>query len=87
MYKILFHKKTKKDIKKLKTVNLDNQARNLINKIRINPFCNQPPYEKLKGNLAGLYSRRINIKHRLVYDVDNENKKIRILSMWSHYGE
>lgn len=83
MYKIVYTKKACKDIPKLKTVNLDNKAKKLIDIIRENPFQNPPPYEKLVGDMVGLYSRRINKQHRLVYEIiDNY---IKIISMWTHY--
>ena len=87
MYKILYSKLALKDAKKLSSVHLDVKAKNLIEIIRKNPFKNPPPYEKLVGNLNGSYSRRINIQHRLVYEVREENKTIRISRMWSHYEE
>ena len=87
IYKILYSKDSLKDAKKLSAVKLSNKAKQLINILEINPFQAPPPYEKLVGNLAGLYSRRINIKHRLVYQVKEEAKTVRILKMWSHYGE
>ncbi len=83
MYKIEYHKKAVKDIERLKSNNLEKNAKKLIELIKENPFQNPPPYEKLVGDLKGLYSRRINIQHRLVYKV-NENT-VQILSMWTHY--
>ena len=83
MYKIEYHKKAVKDIERLKSNNLEKNAKKLIELIKENPFQNPPPYEKLAGDLKGLYSRRINIQHRLVYKV-NENT-VQILSMWTHY--
>ena len=83
MYKIEYHKKAVKDIERLKSNNLAKNAKKLIELIKENPFQNPPPYEKLVGDLKGLYSRRINIQHRLVYKV-NENT-VQILSMWTHY--
>ena len=76
-----------KDAKKLSAVNLASKAQELIEIIRTNPFQNPPPYEKLVGNLSGSYSRRINIKHRIVYEVRETDKVVRISRMWSHYGE
>ena len=61
------------------------KARALIDIIRINPFQSPPPYEKLAGGMRGAYSRRINIKHRLVYEVNEESRTAKIISMWSHY--
>lgn len=85
MYHIVYTKKAAEDIPLLKSANLDSRAKRLIELIRENPFQNPPPYEKLIGDLAGAYSRRINIKHRLVYQVYQEEKTIKIISMWSHY--
>lgn len=85
MYKVEYHKSSIKDIAKLKESNLANKAKKLIDVIKENPFQNPPPYEKLTGDLKGLYSRRINIQHRLVYKVKESEKKIQILSMWTHY--
>ena len=83
MYKIEYHKKAVKDIERLKSNNLEKNAKKLIELIKENPFQNPPPYEKLAGDLKGLYSRRINIQHRLVYKVNDDT--IQILSMWTHY--
>lgn len=86
-YKILYSKLSLKDAKKLTSANLDKKAKELIEIIKKEPFQNPPPYEKLVGNLNGSYSRRINIQHRLVYEVREDDKVIRISRMWSHYGE
>jgi Txe/YoeB family toxin of toxin-antitoxin system len=86
-YKILYSKFALKDAKKLTSANLSQKAKELIEIIKQNPFQNPPPYEKLVGNLNGAYSRRINIKHRIVYEVRQKDKVVRILRMWSHYGE
>ncbi len=85
MYKIEYHKRAIKEIEKIKQNNLSHKVKKLIELIKENPFQNPPPYEKLVGDLQNLYSRRINIQHRLVYVVKEEQKIIRILSMWSHY--
>lgn len=88
MYRIEYHKKAVKEILKLKENNLDKKdkkAKKLVDLIRENPYQTPPPYEKLVGDLQGFYSRRINIKHRLVYQVNEEEKKIKIISLWSHY--
>ena len=84
-YKILYSKLALKDAKKLSSVRLDEKAKKLIAIIKNNPFQNTPPYEKLVGNLNGSYSRRINIRHRLVYEIREVDKVIRISRMWSHY--
>ena len=68
-YKVTYSKQALKDAKKLSSASLDNKARELIEIIKNNPFQKPPPYEKLVGNLTGSYSRRINIKHRIVYEV------------------
>ena len=86
-YKILYSKLALKDAKKLSSANLNSKAKELIEIIRQDPFQNPPPYEKLVGNLNGSYSRRINIQHRLVYEVRESDKTVRISRMWSHYGE
>ncbi len=80
---IKFSRNALKDAKKLRSANLEANVRSLLDILRQNPY--EPPYEKLSGNLQGYYSRRINIKHRLVYSVDNETKTIRVVSAWSHY--
>lgn len=84
-YKVVYTKNAAKDISNLKAANLSNKAQNLIELIKENPFQNSPPYEKLLGNLSGLYSRRINIQHKLVYEVLEDIKTVKIISMWSHY--
>jgi len=86
-YKILYSKYALKDAKKLSNANLALKAKELVELIKKNPFQNPPPYEKLVGNLNGAYSRRINIKHRIVYEVRASDNVVRILRMWSHYGE
>lgn len=85
MYRIVYSKLAVKAIPKLKAAGLADQAKKLIAVARENPFQNPPPYERLTGDFKGLYSRRINIKHRLVYQVYEEEKIVKILSMWTHY--
>lgn len=84
-YNILYTKRAAADIAKLKAAKLDKKALALIDLLCDNPFQNPPPYEKLLGELSGAYSRRINIKHRLVYSVSEETKTVKIISMWTHY--
>lgn len=84
-YEIVFSKSALKNIPKLRAANLSDKVKKLIDVIREDPFRNPPPYEKLVGDMKGLYSRRINIQHRLVYQVFEEEKIIRIVSVWSHY--
>ena len=85
MYKVEFHKRALKDIEKLKENKLESKAKRLVEIIKENPFQNPSPYEKLVGNLEGFISRRINIQHRLIYQVLEDKKVIRIISLWSHY--
>lgn len=85
MYKIVYTKTAVKDIPKLKAAHLDSKAKALIEVIRDNPYQNPPSYEKLVGDLQGLYSRRINVQHRLVYQVLEEEKIIKIISLWTRY--
>ncbi|HBD95791.1 MAG: toxin of toxin-antitoxin system [Spirochaetes bacterium GWF1_31_7] len=85
MWEIVYSKHAVKDSKKIAESGLKNKVINLITVISTDPFQNPPPYEKLIGDLSGAYSRRINIQHRLVYEVLPEEKTIRILRMWSHY--
>lgn len=96
MYIIRFSKQADKDKKSLKGAGLDGKAKVLLNMIAENPFQNPPPYEGLVGNLSGYYSRRINLQHRLVYQVYNEpvsidevkyDGTIKVVRMWSHYDE
>ena len=85
MYSIVYTKKAKEDIPNLKSVNLDKKAKMLIELIKENPYQMPPAFEKLKGDLQGAFSRRINIKHRLVYQVYEQEKIVKIISLWSHY--
>ena len=85
MYKIVIAKQALKDFPKLNSAGLDKKAKALFDLIKENPFQTPPSYEKLVGNMEGLYSRRINLKHRLVYQVYEEEKTIKIVSAWPHY--
>lgn len=82
---LFYTKQAKKDAKKLTAANLKTKAQKLLQIIEINPYENPPPYEKLVGDLSGAYSRRINIQHRMVYQVIEEENAIKILRFWSHY--
>ena len=84
-YIIKFSKQAEKDKIKLKNANLDKNCKNILNLMIEDPFCYPPTYEKLTGELTGLYSRRINRQHRIVYEVDKNKKEIHILRMWTHY--
>ena len=85
MYSIVYTKKAARDIQNLKAAKLDKKAKALIDLIRKDPYQTPPSYEKLLGDLQGAYSRRINIKHRLVYEVLEEEQAIKIISLWTHY--
>lgn len=85
MYKIVYTKKAVADIPKLKVAKLDKKAKALIEVIRNNPYQTPPSYEKPVGDLQGTYSRRINIKHRLVYEVPDDEQTVKIVSLWAHY--
>ena len=85
MYKIVVTRQAQKDFPKLTAAGLDKKAKALIELLKSNPFQNPPSYEKLVGDMEGLYSRRINIKHRLVYQVFEEEQTVKIVSAWSHY--
>lgn len=84
-YCIEYTKQAVKDIPLLKAANLDKKAQHLIEILKENPFTNYPPYEKLVGDLSGLYSRRISLHHRLVYAVYEDEKIVRIIKMWTYY--
>ena len=84
-WSIVYSKQAQKDAKKIASSNLKAQAQRLLDIIAKNPFQNPPPYEKLIGDLAGAYSRRINIQHRLVYQVYDAEHTIKVVLMWTHY--
>ncbi len=84
-YEILFTRQAAKDLEKIAASPLKSKAARLLEVLEENPL--QPPYERLLGDLAGAYSRRINLQHRLVYSIDEENKRVIVLRMWTHYGD
>lgn len=84
-YKIVYTQQAKKDAKKAASSGLKSKIEDLLDVIMENPFEEYPPYEKLVGNLEGAYSRRINIQHRLVYQVYEEEKVVKVIRMWTHY--
>lgn len=86
-YKIIFSKLADKDKKLLKQAGLEEKTKNLLDIISANPYANPPIYENLRGNLEGLISRRINLQHRLVYKVYEDNKEIYVVRMWTHYDK
>lgn len=85
MYTIYYTNQACKDSKKIKNSKLENKVKKLIKILIKNPYQTPPNYEKLVGDLAGTYSRRINIQHRLVYQVIEDKKAVKILRMWTHY--
>lgn len=86
-YTIKFSKLAEKDKKKLKNANLENNCKTILSLMMDDPFCYPPTFEKLNGDLNGLYSRRINRQHRIVYEVIEEKKEIHVIRMWTHYDK
>lgn len=84
-WQIVYTRQAQKDAQKLASSGLREKAKELLKIVESNPFQNPPPYEKLIGDLAGAYSRRINIQHRLVYQVLEEDRVIKVLRLWTHY--
>jgi len=84
-WQIVFANAALKDAKKVATAGFKPKVQTLIGVLKTDPFQNPPPYEKLVGDLSGAYSRRINIQHRLVYEVFVQEHVVRILRMWTHY--
>ena len=84
-WQIVYSRHAQKDAKKLAAAGLKAKALELLAVLAADPFQNPPPYEKLVGDLAGAYSRRINIQHRLVYEVFPKERVVRVLRMWTHY--
>ena len=85
MWDLAYSKHALNDAKKLSAAGLRDKAQALLDILVLDPFQNPPPYEKLVGDLEGAYSRRINIQHRLVYEVFRDEKVVRVLRMWTHY--
>jgi toxin YoeB len=84
-WRLLYTKQARKDAKKLTTAGLRPKAQELLDVLAADPFQSPPPFEKLVGDLSGAYSRRINIQHRLVYQVLAEERAVKVLRMWTHY--
>lgn len=84
-WQLVYTKQAQKDAKKLASAGLKEKAQELLFIIASNPFQNPPPYEKLIGDLSGAYSRRINIQHRLVYEVLLQEQIVKVLRLWTHY--
>jgi Txe/YoeB family toxin of toxin-antitoxin system len=85
-WELVYTKQAQKDAKKLTASGLKNKAKGLLEIIQKNPYQNPPPYEKLVGDLSGAYSRRINIQHRLVYQVYEKEHVIKVIRLWTHYS-
>ena len=86
-YKLVYTRQAQKDAKKISHSNLKKKAIELLEILKEDPFRKPPEYEALVGDLQGIYSRRINIQHRMVYQVYEEEKVVKIIRMWTHYGE
>ena len=84
-WRLVFTKQAQKDAKKISKSGLKPQANRLLNLLKEDPFRNPPSYEKLVGDLSGAYSRRINIQHRLIYQVLKNIRTVKIIRMWTHY--
>jgi len=84
-WRLVFTKQAQKDAKKISQAGLRDKAELLLDMLRENPFKTPPPFEKLVGDLFGAYSRRINIQHRLVYQVLEDTKTVKVIRMWTHY--
>ena len=84
-YRLAYTKQAQKDARKLKGTPLAAKAKKLLALIEEDPFCSPPPFEKLLGDLEGAFSRRINLRHRLVYQVLRKEKTVKLLRLWTHY--
>lgn len=85
MWRVVFTKQAQKDAKKIDAAGLRTKAEKLLDILRENPYKTPPTYEKLLGDLSGAYSRRINIQHRLVYQILDNEKVVKVIRMWTHY--
>ena len=85
MWKIVYTKQAAEDTKKISEAGLKQKAQRLLDMLESNPYQSPPKFEKLKGDLTGAYSRRINIQHRLVYQIIDDRKIVKIIRMWTHY--
>ncbi len=84
-YKLYYTKQAQKDAKKIAAAGLKNQVIKILDILETRPFSKYPPFEKLLGDLSGSYSRRINLQHRLIYQIYEKEKAIKIIRMWTHY--
>ncbi len=85
MWRVVFAKQAQKDAKKITAAGLRSKAEKLLDILRENPYQTPPPFEKLLGVLSGAYSRRINIQHRLIYQIFDDKKVVKVIQMWTHY--
>ena len=85
IWKVVYTKQAQKDAKKLSSSGLKLKAKEIIEILKENPYQTPPPYEKLIGDLSGAYSRRLNIQHRIVYQIIDADKIVKVLRMWTHY--
>ncbi len=85
MWNLIFTSQAQKDAKKVARSGLKSKTEKILSLLRENPYQNPPPFEKLVGDLTGAYSRRINIQHRLVYQILDKEKTVKIIRMWTHY--
>jgi toxin YoeB len=85
MWRVVYTKRALKDAKKLSAAGLRSKAEALLNILGENPYQTPPPFEKLIGDLSGAYSRRINIQHRLVYQIMDDERAVKVIRMWTHY--
>ena len=86
MYRLVFTRQARKDARKVAAAGLRSNVERLLEVLREDPFRSPPPFEKLVGDLTGAFSRRINIQHRLVYQVLDRERIVKVLRMWTHYG-
>ena len=84
-WRVRFHKQAMRDLERVKQAGLGEKAQALAKLLEENPYKTPPAYEKLRGDLEGLYSRRLNVQHRLVYEVDEETHTVTVYRMWTHY--
>jgi Txe/YoeB family toxin of toxin-antitoxin system len=85
MWRVVFTKQAQKDAKKLAAAGLRSKAETLVDILHENPYKSPPAFEKLLGDLSGAYSRRINIQHRLVYQILDNEKVVKVIRLWAHY--
>ena len=85
MWQVVFTKQAQKDARKISAAGLRSKAERIIEILRKNPYQTPPPFEKLSGDLAGAFSRRINIQHRMVYQILDDEKMVKVIRMWTHY--